>query len=198
MLDQFGQRNLCLQHVLLRHLADRVFDPRRLEPLPRDCNLLIVHSQFIVSAQKVVERFSHLGGNFALLGFKFRFSDADGISGHLRPQRPLARTGEALADHEHVHGGVVIPGLRHRYLPAAIHDRRIIKHASSRYVCLCHRHLSRADANLGIGLQRDLLGLLQADRCHSRIWMRVLRQHIERSLVWIVSRDSQRSSQPEK
>src|SRR5437899_10854421 len=137
-------------------------------------------------------------GNFALLGFKFRFSDADGIGGHLRPQPPLAGTWEALADHEHVHGGVVIPGLRHRYLPAAIHDRRIIKHASSRYVCLCHRHLSRADANLGIGLQRDLLGLLQADRCHSRIWMRVLRQHIERSLVWIVSRDSQRSSQPEK
>src|SRR5207244_13155038 len=45
----------------------------KLIALPRDCNLLIVHSQFIVSAQKVVERFSHLGGNFALLGFKFRF-----------------------------------------------------------------------------------------------------------------------------
>src|ERR1051326_6985894 len=55
-----------------------------------------------------------------LLSLKVLLDDADSIAGHLRAQRSLAGTWKALADHEHVERGVVVPWLSKRYLPSAI------------------------------------------------------------------------------
>ena len=59
VLGQPGKFDLCLQDVLLGHLAHRVFDSGRLHCLPGDGNVPVVDAKLILSAQQIVECFAH-------------------------------------------------------------------------------------------------------------------------------------------
>ena len=51
VLRQAGECNLSLEDVLLRHVAHGVLDPRCLDRLPRDGDVLVMDTQFVLSAQ---------------------------------------------------------------------------------------------------------------------------------------------------
>jgi hypothetical protein len=55
VLGQACQFDLCLQDVLLRHFAHRVFDPGRLHCLPRDGHVPVVDAKLILSAQQIIK-----------------------------------------------------------------------------------------------------------------------------------------------
>ena len=83
MLDELSHGDLRLEHILLRHVADRVLDPRRFKRLTGDCNLLVMHPKLIGITQQVVKCLVHLRRNALLRRFEFRFCGRDSVVGDL-------------------------------------------------------------------------------------------------------------------
>ena len=90
MIRQLCQSYLRLQHILLRHAADRIFDAGGSHGLARECDLLVVQSQLVLVAEKLVKRGAHLPRDFESLGFQLSFGDLDGLIRQLITQLAFA------------------------------------------------------------------------------------------------------------
>lgn len=162
MVDEFGERDLRLEHVLLRDAADGVLDPCRLHTLARQRHLLVVDAHLLVVALDGVESGAHAHHSVALHGLQLRLGDGDLLARDLPAQRALAWSREVLADHEHVLRLVEVVGRLQRDAPGAVHERGIIQRAGCGLPSLGNRDTTQSQPDLGVIPERRSLRLFQA------------------------------------
>src|ERR1019366_8236169 len=93
VLDQFGESDLCFQHVLLRNASDHILDPCRLRGLASQIRLLVMEQEFVLIAEQVVERLPDLSRDVASFGLQFCFDWLYCRRGKLWAKGSRSRTG---------------------------------------------------------------------------------------------------------
>src|SRR5713226_1020099 len=173
-------KQLRLQHVRLRDLANHILDSRRLQTLTCERRLFIVKAEAILVLQQLVEGSADLGEHITFLRLNSRLCDFDIRIRYLRPQLTLAAARKVLAEHEHVLSLVEIPGMAERGSPAAVHERGVIQRARTASTRLNDGHLSRRRVNFGVvgESRRFQLRQGQGDRRRMTVFLRRRQQYL--------------------